>query len=148
MNPIFDAVSGVFSSIMAPITTVVDGWQQRSTAQLTSDLKVKEALTTAKVNFISTQQAGDIAWENTALATSGWKSGYLTLLLSIPMVLCFIPGMVQYVKDGFTALDHVPGWYQSAIGVMIAADFGYKKFADMMSLKNGVPMTPTTPPSS
>jgi hypothetical protein len=134
MNPIFDFISGLIS----PITHIVDNWQQRQTAQLQSDLKVNEAIVQAKIDRLKTAQEADISWENTAISNSGWKSGYLTILLSVPMILCFLPGYDIYVTHGFASLSTVPDWYKEAIGVMIAADFGYRKFADLMSLKKGV----------
>lgn len=138
----WNLITDGLSALIKPVTTIVDGWQQRKTAQLTSDLQVHQALTESKINYIKTQQAADISWEQTALSTSGWKSGYLTIILSIPMVLFFVPPMVPYLAQGFDAMGHAPYWYTSAVGVMIAADFGYRKFADMMSLKNGTPTSP------
>lgn len=131
-------LTGALNFITAPLTTVVDNWQKRQTARVESEIKIKEAVTNAKITQLATQQAADIAWENTALQTSGWKSGYLTLLLSVPMILCFIPGGDAYVVAGFTSLKDVPEWYQYAIGVMIGADFGYRKIIDFMATKKGI----------
>ena len=74
----------------------------------------------------------EIEW-NTAQVQAGqtsWKDEYIVVVLSIPMIMCFIPGLVEYVERGFEALAKTPPWYQAAIGVMIAAVFGYRKYAD------------------
>lgn len=132
LNPIFDAVSGLATAILSPITTIVNGWQSRSTAKLNSDLAIAQAITTAKINYAATAQAGEQAWDQEAITVSGWKSGYLTILLSIPLALCFIPQLAPFVKDGFTSLESAPEWYRYAIGVMIGADFGMRKATDVI----------------
>jgi len=65
------------------------------------------------------------------------KDEWFTILLSIPMVLCFIPDMAKYVEAGFKALAGTPGWYQWAFGLAVGSSFGYKKIADFMALKKG-----------
>lgn len=127
-NPIMSAIGAV----IAPITTIVNGWQSRKSAQLTNDLAIAQAQTQAKISLAANAQAGDIAWDQEALTVSGWKSGYLTIILSIPLVLCFVPPMVPYINEGFAALGSAPAWYRYAIGVMMAADFGMKKAADII----------------
>lgn len=133
----WELISGGLSAIIKPITTIIDGWQQRKTAQLTSDLKVNEAVTEAKIKRLQTQEDADIAWENTALATTGWKSGYLTIIFSLPLVLMFIPEMVPIIEHGFDAINHAPDWYKAGVGAMVAADFGIKKLVDFMQTKKG-----------
>ena len=127
------------SLILNPIGSLVDGWQKRKTAQLESDLAINKAVTDAKINQLATAQQADIAWENTALTNSGWKDEWFTVVLSIPLIMCFIPGMDVYVRAGFAALQaNTPDWYQWSLLVAISASFGYKKLADFMALKKGV----------
>ena len=64
---------------------------------------------------------------------TSWKDEFWTLVLGIPCVMCFIPGMNVYVTDGFKALSETPVWYQSLLGVAIAAAFGYRKVVDLMA---------------
>lgn len=130
-------ITAGLSALIKPVTTIVDGWQQRKTAQLQSDLKVNEAVTEAKIKRLQTQEEADIAWENTALSQSGWKSGYLTIIFSLPLVLMFIPEMVPIIEKGFDAINHAPDWYKGAVGAMVAADFGIKKMIDFMQTKKG-----------
>jgi hypothetical protein len=127
------------SAVLNPIGSLVDGWQKRKTAQLESDLAINKAVTEAKIQRLATAQEADIAWENTALSNSGWKDEWFTVVLSIPLIMCFIPGLDGYVKAGFAALSaSTPEWYQWALLVAISASFGYKKLADFMALKKGV----------
>jgi hypothetical protein len=133
----WELISGALSAVIAPVTTIVQGWQARQSAQLQSDLKVHEAQTQAKINLLQTQQTADIAWENLALEKAGWRTGYITVVFTIPAILCFVPGAVPLVQAGFAALDQTPVWYQSIVGGVVAAALGLKHFADFMSLKKG-----------
>ena len=132
-----DAVMGLAKGLLSPVTNIITGWQKRKSAKLTSDLKINEAKTDAKIDKIKTGQSADIAWEQTQIDKSGWKDEYWTIVLSIPAILCFVPGMVEHVRAGFDALGGMPGWYQWMLGIAVGAAFGYRKIADFMSLKKG-----------
>ena len=132
----FDIFSAI-KMVASPITDIVKGWQARKTVKLKSEIAISGAKTTAQIKKIETGQLADIAWEKTSLEQSGWKDEWFVILLSIPMILCFIPGGSQYVERGFAALDKTPVWYQWAIMVAIGSSFGYKKFCDFMSFKKG-----------
>lgn len=123
--------------VVSPLTTLATGWQSRKRAKLDSDLQINEAKTTSKVKRLETGQKADIAWENTSIDQSGWKDEWFTIILSIPAILCFIPGMDIYVSNGFEALDKTPEWYRWAFLVAVGSSFGYKRIADYMSLRKG-----------
>ena len=110
-------LSFVTDVVLGPVTSLVKGWQDRKSAKLKSDLQVQEAKTQAMIDKISTGQKADIAWENTSIEQSSWKDEYWTLILSIPLIMCFIPGLLQYVQAGFEALNSTPPWYRWAIGI-------------------------------
>jgi len=57
------------------------------------------------------------------LSTS-WKDEYITLVISIPLVLCFIPGSTQIVQDGFAALNLTPDWYQYLVVAVFSVGAG------------------------
>ena len=134
---LFTTIMGFFGGLVKPATEIVKGWQARKSAKLKSDLLINEAKTNAVIEKIKTQQYADIAWENTQINNSGWRDDYFTIVLSIPAILCFIPGMVGYVVAGFAALATCPPWYQWMLGIAVGAAFGYRKIADFMSLKKG-----------
>jgi hypothetical protein len=132
-----DAVFGLIKGLVSPVTNYFMANQKRKAAKLTSDLKITEAKTNAQISKIETGQLADISWENTQINKSGWKDEYWTIVLSIPAILCFVPGMVEHVRAGFDALGGMPGWYQWMLGIAVGAAFGYRKIADFMSLKKG-----------
>jgi hypothetical protein len=127
-----------FGSLISPITEAVKGWQERKKVKLEGDLAIQKAKTEATCKKLMTTTEGDIAWENTQINQGGWKDEYWTIILSIPCVLCFVPGMVEYVTKGFASLGQTPEWYRWMVGVSVSASFGYRKLADFMALKKGV----------
>ena len=130
-------VFGAIKMVAAPIAQVVTGWQARKTVKLEGDLAVAKAVTDARIEKVKTGQAADIAWEKTSLDQSGWKDEYWTIILSIPMVMCFIPGLVIYVERGFAVLQETPEWYRYVIGIAIGSAFGVRSVANFMKLKKG-----------
>ena len=47
-------------------------------------------------------------------------------MLLTPAILVFIPGMTEYVKQGFDILATLPEWYQYLLYIAISASFGIK----------------------
>lgn len=131
--PVIGFIETLGNLFLGPIKS----WQARKTAKLESDLKINEAKTEAKIARLKTGQQADISWENTSITQSGWKDEWFTIVLSVPAILCFIPGMAEYVRAGFDALRQTPDWYQWAFLVAIGSSFGYRKIADFMALKKG-----------
>ena len=132
-----DAIFGLVKGLIMPVASLLQGWQKRKAVKLASDVAIAEARTTSIINRLSTKQEGDIAWENLSIDKSGWKDEWFTIILSIPAVLAFIPGMVMYVQQGFEALQLCPDWYRWMLGIAVGSAFGYKRIADFMSLKKG-----------
>lgn len=118
-------------------TAIAEGWQERKKVKLENDLAISKASTEAKIVRMQTEQNGDIAWERLSIEGAGWKDEWFTIVLSLPAILCFIPSLAPYIERGFEALSTCPGWYKWAFCVAVASSFGYKKLADLMSLRKG-----------
>jgi len=129
------------TSVLGMGSTLVQGWQERKKAKLESDIALDKAKTEATIKRVQTRDEADIAWENLSLEQSGWKDEYWTLVLSIPMIMCFIPSMNTYVDAGFKALETTPEWYRYFIGIAIGSAFGVKITLDtikqFMQMKKG-----------
>lgn len=130
-------ILSILGSIVEPIKSIVDGWQARKTVKLEGDLAISKAKTSAHIKKIEIGQKADIAWEKTSLDQSGWKDEYWTIVLSLPMIMCFFPGLAEFVTLGFQALQCTPEWYRYSIGVAIGSAFGVKQFTNFMKLKKG-----------
>ena len=129
-SKIFGGVAGGVGSVVGGITTAVsDIWgakieKRRQKQEFENEVHLK------RIENVKLGKINEATWNITSINKAGWRPGFLTILLSSPMVLVFIPGMVPYIEAGFAALETMPFWYQSAIGAMIASAFGLKKLAD------------------
>ena len=64
-----------------------------------------------------------------------WKDEYILILLSIPVIMCFVPDLVimghlfspqTAALKGFSILDQTPEWYKWSITGIIAAVYGLR----------------------
>ena len=86
----------------------------------------------AKVEVAKKVAAGEMEWNQTmaSASASSWKDEWLTILVSIPLILAFT-GHEEIVKRGFAALDSMPDFYKTAVGVVFAASFGVQQLTKM-----------------
>ena len=79
--------------------------------------------------------ANAASWEELAMQNSAtsWKDEYLTLVFTVPLICCFIPSAVPYIKEGFAVLDTMPNWYQYTFSVIVAASFGVRGAIGLMN---------------
>lgn len=107
----------------------------------TKKLKKEKELVQIKAEktLIEKQIKGEIDWDVQAVKNSGgsWKDEYLTILFSVPLLLCFLPFTVEYVERGFEALSNTPDWYKYTLGVIVSASFGIKGASKYFRSKNG-----------
>ncbi len=105
----------------------------------TKKAKAKQKLVKieAETSLMEKQIKGEIDWDVEAVKGSkeSWKDEYLTILFSIPLLLCFIPFTVEYVERGFEALALTPDWYKYTLGVIVSASFGIKGATKMFGGK-------------
>lgn len=111
----------------------LEGRRKIKQARLEGELRITEAKSAAVVRLAETGQQIDANWEKLSIENSSWKDEWFVLLLSIPMILCFIPGGADVVAAGFKSLqDNTPDWYQYAFLVAVASSFGFKKLTEIM----------------
>ena len=96
----------------------------------TKKAKAKQKLVKieAETEIVKQQIKGEVDWDLEAIKGSkdSWKDEYLTILFSIPLLLCFLPFTVEYVERGFAALAMTPDWYKYTLGVIVSASFVIK----------------------
>ena len=51
---------------------------------------------------------------------------FFSLLFSIPLVMCFIPPLVPYVRDGFAVLETMPDYYRALLAALVASSVGIR----------------------
>ena len=121
---------GILKAFGGKIVEAASGAFQARTKRKANQDEFANAVHMQKLKNVQAGKIAEAEWNNNSIKKAGWRPGFLTILLSIPLVLVFIPPMVVYVEDGFAALESTPEWYRALIGVMVASAFGVKKLSD------------------
>ena len=118
----------MFQALIGPIANLAGTWFQNNLEKTKADGQAKEAAAKARASVAEQVAAGKVKWEGKmADATvDSWKDEFALVVLLLPAILVFIPGMREYVKEGFEVLATLPDWYQYLLYIAISASFGIK----------------------
>lgn len=88
----------------------------------------EQAIHERKIELIKEGLAADANWEMefARQAATSWKDEYTLLVVSIPLVLAFVPGLAPLVTAGFAAFAATPLWYQAMVQVLFYATVGIR----------------------
>lgn len=114
----------MWSIILKPLIDLAGGYLQ-------GRKEIQQATIQKEVQVLQNEANWDTV--QAEASKSSWKDEWLTLLISIPMIMAFIPGTHDIVSEGFKNLESCPDWYQYLIGVVFAASFGIKKVTDIFA---------------
>jgi hypothetical protein len=125
-----------WQALLGPIVEGFTGlWKGRQERKARKN-ELDNAIHMQKIEYVKLGRVAEVEWNKSSINKAGWRPGFLTIVLTAPMILVFVPDMVPYIKEGFAVLDTTPVWYRSAIAVMISSAFGMKKFADWQMSKH------------
>ena len=116
---------------------IIDSLTRLAGTWLEGRVAKTKAKAEAEATVLIKQAESAADWEAAMARNSGqsWKDELLTLLFSIPLIMCFIPSMVPYVQDGFEVLETMPTFYQYTLSVIVAASFGVRSVIGIMNKK-------------
>ena len=118
----------MLNALLGPLaslaSSVIEGQISKSKAKAT--LAQTEA--EAKAEVMKTAATHDSKWELIMAEStkSSLRDEIVTVVVLIPVILVFIPGMEQVVKNGFDRLNELPEWYQYLIFLVCSAALGIK----------------------
>jgi len=119
-------------------------WQERKLVKAKGKIDLERAIADGQIKRVQT--AIDNNQQIDLIATKGmmhsWKDEWFTILLSIPVIMAFIPvpEIQALVATGFQILkDDTPEWYQYCFIGAIVASFGIRSFGGIISKKNSAP---------
>ena len=118
----------MFQALIGPIANLAGTWFQNKLEKTKADGQAKVAEAKARASVAEQVAAGKVKWEGKmADATNdSWKNEFALVVLLTPAILVFIPGMREYVREGFEVLATLPDWYQYLLYIAISASFGIK----------------------
>jgi len=123
----------ILGPLLSIITVGIEKFAENRKLKADHKLEVQKART----RRIQHLDEADSNWDSVMAEASkdSWKDEFWTIVLAIPAILAFFPNMSDIVLDGFKALEAMPDWYKAAVGLAVAAAFGYRKFVDIMKAK-------------
>lgn len=89
-------------------------------------LRGKAAYEAAKTARAEASEGRDHEWELESIRNSGWKDEWVLIVLSIPMILVFIPQLTPHITAGFESLEGTPLWYRTIVASIYLATFGLR----------------------
>lgn len=119
-------LGSVLGNLGGKVVEAIDSRGQRKHEQKVQALELEKLRHSKQIELIQSGQKLDNAWELEQIKNSGWKDEFVLLLLSLPLVMSFIPEMQPYVFEGFAALSTTPEWYQWLILAVFTAVYGIR----------------------
>jgi hypothetical protein len=128
-------ISEVVGGLLKPISEWAGKREERKA--LESQMKSQEVMKEHELKMaqydrqIELKKQGleaDATWEMefARQAASSWKDEYTLIVVSIPMVMAFVPGLAIYVQAGFEAFAKTPLWYQVMVQTLFYATVGIR----------------------
>ena len=118
----------MLQALIGPIANLAGTWFQNKVEKTKAEGLAKVAEAKARATVAEKVAAGEVEWEGKMADAPGdsWKDEFALVVLLTPAILVFIPGMTEYVKQGFDILATLPEWYQYLLYIAISASFGIK----------------------
>lgn len=123
----WSSIVGALLGKVAP--KVADYYMQKQALKQEVELETlrgKAEYERMKTARASESEGRDHEWELESIRNSGWKDEWVLLLLSIPLVLVFIPYFQSTVLEGFNTLAQTPDWYRWLVMMIFAAIYGIR----------------------
>lgn len=123
-------ITDILGTVLKPVTEFFNRRQELKSQDHQIELKIKDAQGERQVQLIKDGLTADMNWEMefAKQAASSWKDEYTLIVVSIPLIMAFIPGLAIYVTAGFLAFAQTPLWYQAMVQVIFYATYGIRLF--------------------
>ena len=113
---------------LTPLASLASSFMESKIEQTKAKGAVAKAKAEAEAEVMKTAATHDSKWELIMAQSTqnSYKDEIITIIVLIPVILVFIPGMEDIVQQGFQRLNELPQWYQNALYVTILAGLGLK----------------------
>ena len=127
----------IFTAALGPIANLAGSWLQGQANKNAAAAELKLTEAKAKAQILLSEKTSVADWERVMAENSGssWKDEFFVIVLSIPLILAFVPGAEGIVDRGFEQLHKAPDWYFYSLGIAISASFGVKGYKQFVRKK-------------
>jgi hypothetical protein len=118
----------MLQALIGPVANLAGSWLQGKADKNAAAAELKLTEAKAKAQILLSEKTSVADWERIMAegSQSSWKDEWFVIVLSIPLVLAFIPGAEGWVDRGFEQLSKAPDWYFYSLGIAISASFGVR----------------------
>ncbi len=118
----------MWTALISPIASLAGTFLEGQVTKSKAKATLAQTEAEAKAEILKTAATHDSKWELIMAEStkSSIKDEIVTVIILIPLILVFIPGMEQIVKNGFDRLNELPEWYTYLVFLTISAALGIK----------------------
>ncbi len=123
-------VSDIISGLTGPVATYFTRRAELKAQRYENEMKLLVAQGERQAELAKQGMTADANWEMefAKQAATSWKDEYTLIVISIPLVMAFVPGLDVYVQRGFAAFAATPVWYQVMVQAIFYATYGIRAF--------------------
>ena len=118
----------LLGNALGPVANLAGSWLQGKADANAATAKLKLTEAEAKAKILLSKETSTADWER-IMATStqnSLKDEFITVVVMIPVILCFVPGLEEVVKNGFDRLSELPEWYTWLVFTVCSAAIGIR----------------------
>jgi hypothetical protein len=127
----------MIQALLGPIANLAGSWLQGKADKTAATAKLKLVEAESKAKILLSKETSTADWERIMAegTQSSIKDEVVTIVVLIPVILCFIPGLEETVKNGFDRLSELPEWYTYLVYVVCLAAVGIRGTKQFMGKK-------------
>ena len=113
---------------LTPLASLASSFMESKIEQTKAKGAVAKAKAEAEAEVMKTAATHDSKWELIMAQSTqnSWRDEIITVVVLIPVILVFIPGMEDIVKQGFQRLNELPEWYTYLLFLTVSAALGIR----------------------
>ena len=118
----------MFTALIGPIASLAGSFLENKVEQSKSKGAVAKAEAEAKAKVLVSSATSVAEWEKIMAQSTqnSWRDELVSIVVLIPVVLVFVPGMEEIVKSGFDRLNELPEWYTYLVFLVCTSALGIK----------------------
>ena len=118
----------MFQALIGPISELAGSFMQSQIEKQKAKATLAQTKAAAEAEIMKTAATHDSKWEIIMAqgTQTSWKDELVTVVILIPTILVFIPGMEDIVKNGFERLNELPEWYTYLLFLTVSAALGIR----------------------
>ena len=118
----------MFQALIGPISELAGSFMQSQIEKQKAKATLAQTKAAAEAEIMKTAATHDSKLEIIMAqgTQNSWKDELVTVVILIPTILVFIPGMEDIVKNGFERLNELPEWYTYLLFLTVSAALGIR----------------------